>query len=770
MPTYSPVIHHVNRYSVRTSASLTSMAHLFSLVLLLAGTPLFAAIASERPIAEDALDVAPFSRSAPRAASNDDGSLVIWSDGREGLISKLMGARISADGVLLDPTGFVITRAATDYDLVATGDSYLVVWSNDWYRQEIFAAVISASGEVRPNPANPVASGILPKVAWNGSRALLAFASSNFDPRIGASLLDAEGSPLRTIAAWTAGFKLAVGSDGDGFLVAWDNGNGQVVTQAFTRTAEALGGEQISDNAGEYPGRIEIASDGTRYIVLWSSNKGFRIRTVTPSGQPDGAIGEISSSGPEIFVDPSMTWTGANYLLACGSYLAPDFLRSKIFALSLDRDGRHDGPPLQIATTSRDQRSPAITWNGRAAPTVWLEASALPFSSVSTQAVVGTFLGSGGIPAPDFEQVLSKSIAMQEQFASASGGDVVLTAWTERSGLDQRRRVFVGRMDAALRPLDGRGHTIVDSDSNQQFPVVSFDGQNFLIVWYEDARVRAARVTPSGEVLDRHPIELGDALAALFTSSRVIAATWNGQAYAIVWPDGHGVLVAARLTRFGVLLDPIPREVSTGTVGGDVEPSIAWNGSEYFAAWTSLQPLICGFECPPFQGFVRGVRLSSELMPGIEQYELGAPGSQRPSVATDGVDFVTVWDDYNGIRLQRMTDGRFTEQAGGAILGSGYDSRVLWTGFHYIVSSSFGHPFPDVEVRVLNRSTLVTEKRQLLATSDDRELGAVPLILPGGSAAVGYQRFSSELPYLGVSRIFIQKYADRVRGRVRRGP
>src|SRR5688500_13412970 len=72
----------------------------------------------ERPIDTQRVDLAPEGKVAARVAVNDNGSLIIWTDGRGGG-SELYAARMDRDGTLLDPTG----------RLVANGYAGDVVWT-----------------------------------------------------------------------------------------------------------------------------------------------------------------------------------------------------------------------------------------------------------------------------------------------------------------------------------------------------------------------------------------------------------------------------------------------------------------------------------------------------------------------------------------------------------------------------------------------------------------------------------------------------------------
>ena len=91
--------------------------------------------------------------------------------------------------------------------------------------------------------------------------------------------------------------------------------------------------------------------------------------------------------------------------------------------------------------------------------------------------------------------------------AVASNGSEFLVVWEDRrNGIDETD-IYASRVAADGTTLDPDGIAIATADGLEWTPEVASDGTNFLVVWTDGVQVnrgdvRAARVTPQGEVLD----------------------------------------------------------------------------------------------------------------------------------------------------------------------------------------------------------------------------------------------------------------------------
>jgi hypothetical protein len=131
------------------------------------------------------------------------------------------------------------------------------------------------------------------------------------------------------------------------------------------------------------------------------------------------------------------------------------------------------------------------------------------------------------------------------------------------------------------------------------FPQVSFDGTNYLVVWQQLpsagadqtlAHINGARVTVAGAVLDSPSIAISS--TPLGQYSPVVA--FDGTNYFVAWTDGrrgqaqYGMydIYGARVTPAGAVLDASGIAVDAGGTQRRTYQSIAYTGSEYLIAWS----------------------------------------------------------------------------------------------------------------------------------------------------------------------------------------
>jgi hypothetical protein len=95
----------------------------------------------------------PFNQMSPSVAFDGNNYLVVWDDDRITLDWDIFGARVNQAGEILDPGGFIISNAANDQQFSSVafdGTNYLVVWqderSDEFY--DIYGARVSQDGTV----------------------------------------------------------------------------------------------------------------------------------------------------------------------------------------------------------------------------------------------------------------------------------------------------------------------------------------------------------------------------------------------------------------------------------------------------------------------------------------------------------------------------------------------------------------------------------------------------------------------------------------------
>lgn len=257
-------------------------------LLSLASPESAAAVGAEIQISNLSPDAIP---PAPSAASNGSVTLVVWLDATNLQTNgtDVVGARVAADGTILDPTPIVIARDTNGRNqgqpvVAAAGSTFLVAFTD--YPAgpvDLMARRIRASdGAVLDTAAITLARGVSndyePALASDGASWLAAWTDQRgadtgiTGARIGldGSLLDPDGFTISAAAGDQA--QPALGSDGRGYLVAFtDYSSGpRVVASRIFEGRVVDGSTTVVATRGTAP---SIASNGASYLVAWSDRR-----------------------------------------------------------------------------------------------------------------------------------------------------------------------------------------------------------------------------------------------------------------------------------------------------------------------------------------------------------------------------------------------------------------------------------------------------------------------------------------------------------------
>lgn len=99
----------------------------------------------------------------------------------------------------------------------------------------------------------------------------------------------------------------------------------------------------------------------------------------------------------------------------------------------------------------------------------------------------------------------------------AWGGKCYLVVWQEGGGYEggADSNIYAARLDAEGKTLDPKGIVVCQAKHHQLYPKVTFDGENFLVVWQDyrsgrDWDIYATRISPDGRVLDADGFAIAD--------------------------------------------------------------------------------------------------------------------------------------------------------------------------------------------------------------------------------------------------------------------
>ncbi len=273
-------------------------------------------------------------------ASNGTDFLVVWVDQRSGW-GEILASRVSATGVVLDPTGLVVGTDWNDESdspsVASNGSDYLVVWrggerddsENDGQMDgfAILARAVSAAGVLQPVQQAP----------------------SRPDP-------------------WNP----SVASDGSGYLITWEEG------AIFASRASAAGELQderllVSEGQWDSEAHPEVASNGSEYLVVWqaevASSTDIFARRVPAAGKLKDEAFAVSTT-PDEQRHPAVASDGTDYLVTWQDRRSGsdwDIYASRVTATGQVQDA--SGTP--VVTAASNQRYPQIASNGSAYLVTW---------------------------------------------------------------------------------------------------------------------------------------------------------------------------------------------------------------------------------------------------------------------------------------------------------------------------------------------------------------------------------------------------------------
>jgi hypothetical protein len=560
----------------------------------------------ERPVSDQLSSLALGGRWLPVVATNGDGFLVAWNDGRS-LENGTYVARVSANGELLDPNGIRLAAGAGSLHVFFAGDAYVVVWFEDQSNNgSLHIARIDRDGRIIDGP-RVIADGLPPtdfSAATNGRRIVIAWPERLF-------VLSAEGELLeRDIplqqnchTPYCSGTPL-LASNGSNFLLALP------FPDRVSAIALDANGHPLSSGVTVDPDAVPIAltTDGSNYMLVdASSNANATSQQISASG----ALLEHNDLGARLATKPfALTWNGTDYVALSRAYFA-------------------DAPRVTLRLTSSGhvvQLPPPMP------PKLYLP------------------------PARE---------ALLERGAVTSNGGTLLAAWNGRANTGVTA-ILIERLDpstfAATPPT-----VISFGAATQRYPSIAFSGINYAVAWSEESRSWLRRFSLTGDPIDAQPLPLDTGVVG--ESGFGPRVTFDGRNYVTAAVNGSG-RVHIRLTRIDPLTGQIlsafdgpevddrtfdlrsdgVNAVMVWSLGGQVSvaevgatalvhestitpvqmnahaPSLAWSGTQWLVAFHDDVSVAPGIPDAPIDHHVYALRLSPALARIDPQpIELGFP-------------------------------------------------------------------------------------------------------------------------------------------------
>jgi hypothetical protein len=528
--------------------------------------------------------------------------LVVWMDYTPSTFNQdIYGARVTPEGVVLDPNGFPI-HATTSYktiysDVAFDGTNYMVVWTD----------------ERTPS--------------WS-----IYFARVTPD----AVVLDPAGFPICDLEAANANMpKITYGANN--YFIIWNDCRDEWLKPYGARVTPQ---GQVLDPDGfsiaptiAYAGKLpSVTFDGLNYFVTFvDQDYGCYGARVSPEGFViDSTRITIETPYGAYTTDVTSDGTNSFALWSAGKYSDRD-----IFGARIDQQGNVLDPNgFIVSLQTNTQIISAVSFDQQNYFVIWSEKR-------NTEDIYGKFVSPSSGPIDSLIQISSRNWI--EDWPSVAFGDSdYMVVW---HGNFSTWDIFGARVSTSGEVLDPGGITIGAWSGNQAYPSVSFGEENWLVVW-DDSRngaedIYGTRVNSQGQILDPTHIPISTADNEQWFPS----VSFDGTNYFVVWMDQRGLnfdIYGARVDAGGNVLDPNGIIISSADVH-QYYPKVCFDGNNYFAVWMdwrnygSTEWDIFGARLTP-----DGIVLDPSGIPICNyQYDQG-----MPDVAFDGENYIVLWEDW----------------------------------------------------------------------------------------------------------------------------
>jgi hypothetical protein len=545
-------------------------------------------------------------QSTPRLATRGNDALLIYEEAGTVRAAGYNGTSFGASFEVAPTVGAANPTVAAD-----PGGDYLVVFASG---SDIKAQRVSAAGAtVAATFDISAAAGVQaePSAAFAGGNFVVSFTSASdiYATRVNSAntVLDThlEGTAtvggIALVAIPNIQQRSSIVCAAQCLLVWQDRRNSasyfDIYANVFTPALVATGAESIIASGGGQRGQFEpaIAASGAEFAGVWRDHRDAGAGYVYAS--------RISASGA------ALDGTGRLLALGANRQSAPSVSHDPLRWLATWGDSRVEGDNIQVAringgggvvpgsTTASaaagQQQQSSAAWDGTSHVVAWSDARAGDFNIYATR------IDSAG--APREAAGISICSAANDQFLNdvESGANRTLIVWQDRRGttFDVYGAIIdnTGVMVASEFPISS-------ATGDQLAASVAFDRVNsvFVVTW-QDARagvnerdIYAARVSPSGQVLDPDGVRISAAPSSQLTPD---IAFGSGR-FLIVWDDrrpGNADIFGARVVISAgalVVLDPFGIAY-TNTASAQTSPAVAFTSNAartgFVLAWVDAR-------------------------------------------------------------------------------------------------------------------------------------------------------------------------------------
>lgn len=628
----------------------------------------------------------------PSVAFDGINYFVVWQDHRNPeepppynnyVNADIYGARVSPGGQVLDPDGILIDTTPgpqRDPVLAFNGTNYLVVWC---YDNDIYGRRVSPTGHLLERDITPISTANYlqqaPSIASDGTDFLIVWEDFRnlggwidkfvdiYGARIDQSgiLLDTTGIEIMAHDSCRQ-TSPSTSFDGTNYFVVWQDKQTDTtmfdICGARVNTSgiviDTLGIEISTAHYSQtYP---SITFNGTNYFITWQDRRNgvynFDIygARVSPSGYVIDTSGIAVSTADSSQCYPAIACCDTNYLAVWQDtrlWSNPNQDMDKqydIFCTRISESGQVIDPSGMDLSIQRpaDQYCPAVAFDGNNYLIVWHDFQNESFPEHNAD-IYGIRIDESGQILDSMAITISSATHDQLLPKIAFGGSDYLIVWEDhRNPPNYGAAIYGARVSQSGIVLDPEGIEIpCDDYYHGMGPSISFDGTNYLVVWYTEyyyAGIRGARISQSGVVLDSISFVIDTTFLCMGDAETSVK--YGTDTYLAAWIRWGGDIYCTRISTSGTVVDTIPIQISNGQYR-TFSPSIAFDGNNFFIVWGDTRNSTSSY-IDSIDIYGARINQSGVLLDTSNIRISQGPGYQAcPSVEFDGNDFLVVWQD-----------------------------------------------------------------------------------------------------------------------------
>ncbi|MEW6534352.1 MAG: choice-of-anchor R domain-containing protein [Candidatus Auribacterota bacterium] len=337
-----------------------------------------------------------------------------------------------------------------------------------------------------------------------------------------------------------------------------------------------------------------VASDGSNYFITWTStaqdtnSEGVYARLMDNDGDTIRTEFQINTytTGVQVFSEAASS--GSSYMAVWQS-TGQDGDEDGVFGQMFDLSGNPINTEFAVNTyTNGSQNYPALASNGTNYFVVWASSP----QDGSNAGVAGRFFALDGTPAGNDFIINTYTISAQYTPSVATDGSTYLVAWTSAEQDGSSFGVYGRLYSSAGTPLTAEMRINATTSEVQYVPLVSSNGDNYLVVWQQWDTLQTkgsiqARLLNSDGSFGSGEMQIN---SYTISSSSNCAVSSDGNGYLVAWQiytsNGDQDVIARFLDNDGT---PASSEFRLHFIRllNQRYPSLASNGSTYYAAWNS---------------------------------------------------------------------------------------------------------------------------------------------------------------------------------------